>query len=132
MRHLFTTGDRLPPVFVKVGGSRQQFQIAGDGQLRVLLVVDDFQFQLAIDTLSLPHGQRRLGHVFDRTVGPVDRADEGNSSALPMVATLGLKPCCAACAQKVAKSGGIITPVTISQPAAFKALLRLVKSLFRG
>ena len=31
-----------------------------------------------------------------------------------MVTIFGLKPCCAACDQNVAKSGGIMLPVTIS------------------
>ena len=47
-----------------------------------------------------------------------------------MVTTFGLKPCCAACDQNVAKSGGIITPVTISAPAALKAAICDEKSLF--
>ena len=34
--------------------------------------------------------------------------------------------------QKVAKSGGIITPVTISTPASLKAVICEVKSLFSG
>ena len=52
----------------------------------------------------------------------------GKSRALPMVTIFGLKPCCAACDQKVAKSGGIMLPVTISQPACLKALIWWVKS----
>ena len=55
---------------------------------------------------------------------------EGNSSALPMVTIFGLKPCCAACDQNVAKSGGIMTPVTISAPADLKAAICDEKSLF--
>ena len=38
-----------------------------------------------------------------------------------MVTIFGLNPCCAACDQNVAKSGGIMLPVTISAPAALKA-----------
>ena len=36
-------------------------------------------------------------------------ADE-NSTALAIVTSFGLKPCCLACVQKVAKSGGIGMP----------------------
>src|SRR5579884_3190800 len=61
---------------------------------------------------------------------PSELITDGNSSALPMVTILGRKPCCAACDQNVAKSGGIILPVTISQPAALKAEICDVKSLF--
>jgi hypothetical protein len=43
---------------------------------------------------------------------------------------LGLKPCCAACDQKVAKSGGIMLPVTISALTALNAEICDVKSLF--
>ena len=49
-----------------------------------------------------------------------------------MVTTLGLKPCWAACDQKVAKSGGIMLPVTISAPALLKAEICEVKSLLTG
>ncbi len=55
---------------------------------------------------------------------------EGNSNALPMVTILGLKPCCAACDQKVAKSGGIMLPVTISASCALNAAICEEKSLF--
>ena len=47
-----------------------------------------------------------------------------------MVTIFGWKPCCAACDQNVAKSGGIMLPVTISAPAALKAEICEVKSLF--
>ena len=47
-----------------------------------------------------------------------------------MVTIFGLKPCCAACDQNVAKSGGIMLPVTISAPAALNAEICEVKSLF--
>ena len=47
-----------------------------------------------------------------------------------MVTIFGLKPCCAACDQKVAKSGGIMLPVTICAPAALNAEICEVKSLF--
>ena len=68
-------------------------------------------------------------------VSPLPRAPselitEGNSSALPMVTIFGLKPCCAACDQNVAKSGGIMLPVTISAPAALNAAICEEKSLF--
>ena len=55
---------------------------------------------------------------------------DGNSSALPMVTIFGRKPCCAACDQKVAKSGGIMLPVTICAPTALNAEICDVKSLF--
>ena len=55
----------------------------------------------------------------------------GNNSALPIDATLGTKPCCLACFQKVGKSGGMTTPVMSSQPASLKALICAVKSWFR-
>ena len=47
----------------------------------------------------------------------------GNRIALPTEATFGLKPCCSACFQKVVKSGGSTTPVTISQLAFLKAVI---------
>ena len=52
----------------------------------------------------------------------------GNSSALPIDATLGTKPCWRAWLQNVGKSGGITTPVSSSQPASLKALIWAVKS----
>ena len=61
---------------------------------------------------------------------PSELITEGNSSALPMVTIFGLKPCCAACDQNVAKSGGIMLPVTISAPAALNAAICEEKSLF--
>ena len=45
-----------------------------------------------------------------------------------MVTIFGLRPCCAACDQKVAKSGGIITPVTISTLAFLNAAIWALKS----
>jgi len=57
---------------------------------------------------------------------------DGNSKALPIATTLGLKFCCAACDQKLAKSGGIILPVTISQSASLNAEIKLEKSSFKG
>ena len=51
----------------------------------------------------------------------------GNSNALPTEAILGLKPCCKAWFQKVVKSGGIITPVTMSALAFLKAAICAVK-----
>src|SRR3954469_14464660 len=45
-------------------------------------------------------------------------ADE-NNTALAIVTSFGLKPCCLACVQNVAKSGGIGIPHTISTPPAF-------------
>ena len=47
----------------------------------------------------------------------------GNRIALPTEATFGLKPYCSACFQKVVKSGGSTTPVTISQLADLNALI---------
>src|SRR6478752_4982090 len=61
---------------------------------------------------------------------PSDSMTDGNSSAFPMVTIFGLKPCCAACDQNVAKSGGIMLPVTMSAPAALNAEICDVKSLF--
>ena len=55
----------------------------------------------------------------------------GNRSALPTLAALGANPCCLACVQKVVKSGGIGTPVTISAPAWRKALIWAEKSSVR-
>ena len=51
--------------------------------------------------------------------------------ALPMEATLGLKPCWDAWFQKVVKSGGIITPVMMSQFAFLKAAICALKSSVR-
>ena len=49
--------------------------------------------------------------------------DCGKRIALATVAALGLKPCWRAWFQKVVKSGGMTTPVTISASAALKALI---------
>ena len=49
---------------------------------------------------------------------------------MPIVTIFGRNPCCAACDQKVAKSGGIILPVTISAFTALNAEICEVKSLF--
>ena len=54
---------------------------------------------------------------------PSASTETGNRIALPTEATFGLKPCCSACFQKVVKSGGITTPVTISHCAFLKALI---------
>src|SRR5882757_487641 len=62
---------------------------------------------------------------------PSASTDCGNSSALPIEATLGVKPCCLAWFQKVVKSGGIITPVMISHDAPLKALICAEKSSVR-
>jgi Na+-transporting NADH:ubiquinone oxidoreductase subunit NqrF len=56
---------------------------------------------------------------------------EGNRIALPIDAALGRKPCCAACVQKVAKSGGRTTPVMMSHSAARKAEICAEKSSCR-
>ena len=71
-----------------------------------------------------------MAQLNTKTGGPSELTTEGNSSALPMVTTLGWKPCCAACDQNVAKSGGIILPVTISAPASLNRVIWEVKSLF--
>src|SRR5207248_11140451 len=55
---------------------------------------------------------------------PSASTERGNSSALPIDATLGRKTCCAACFQNVVQSGGIGTPVTISTFSCLKAVLR--------
>ena len=47
--------------------------------------------------------------------------EDGKSSALPIVAIFGLKPCCFACFQKVVKSGGSGTPMRISSLFFLKA-----------
>ena len=51
--------------------------------------------------------------------------------ALPIDATFGLKPCCDAWFQKVVKSGGIITPVMISQFDFLNAAICAEKSSVR-
>ena len=75
-------------------------------------------------------GDHQISVVSPSPRSPNASMEDGNSKALPMVTTLGLKPCWAACDQKVAKSGGIITPVTISTPAFLKAEICDEKSLF--
>src|SRR6185436_18839204 len=52
----------------------------------------------------------------------------GNSSALPTDTALGLKPCWRAWVQKVLRSGGITTPVTISTSAFLNAAICAEKS----
>src|SRR6266404_3175342 len=54
---------------------------------------------------------------------PSASTERGNSNALPMLATLGRKPCCAACFQNVVQSGGIGTPVTISTFSFLKVVI---------
>ena len=75
-------------------------------------------------------GDHQISEVRPLPRAPSALTAEGNSSALPMVTIFGLKPCCAACDQNVAKSGGIITPVTISAPADLNAAICEEKSLF--
>src|SRR3972149_261772 len=52
---------------------------------------------------------------------PNASTEAGKRSALPMEAIFGVKPCCLAWFQKVVKSGGMGTPVTISAEAVLKA-----------
>ena len=59
---------------------------------------------------------------------PSASTERGNSNALPMLATLGRKPCCAACFQNVVQSGGIGTPVTISTFSFLKVAICAEKS----
>ncbi len=54
---------------------------------------------------------------------PSASTETGNRIALPTEATFGLKPCCIAWFQKVVKSGGSTTPVTISALAFLKAVI---------
>ena len=78
----------------------------------------------AASSLADCAGQRRLERMVRRppdfrgkVVAVVaQRLDAtGNRIALPIDAAFGLKPCCSACFQKVVKSGGSTTPVTISR-----------------
>src|SRR5262249_52163719 len=55
----------------------------------------------------------------------------GKRMALPIEAALGLKPCWLAWVQKVVKSGGRTTPVTMSAFAALNAAIRAEKSSVR-
>src|SRR5215510_13366205 len=64
-------------------------------------------------------------------VSPSASTAAGKSSALPIDAALGWKPCCLACVQKVLKSGGITTPVMISQLAFLNAEIWALKSVVR-
>jgi hypothetical protein len=61
---------------------------------------------------------------------PMASMNEGNSSALPTEAILGRYSRSAACCQKVAKSGGSGTPVTMSAPAALNFSISVAKLLF--
>ncbi|MNR29759.1 hypothetical protein D3C85_1471660 [compost metagenome] len=56
---------------------------------------------------------------------------EGKSSALPTDMALGWKPCWRAWVQKVVRSGGMTTPVTISASAFLKAEICAEKSSVR-
>ncbi|GBD41354.1 hypothetical protein HRbin39_00735 [bacterium HR39] len=56
----------------------------------------------------------------------------GNSVALPTVTAFGRSPCWAAWVQKVVKSGGTTTPVTISTPLSLKVAMMAEKSSVRG
>ena len=64
--------------------------------------------------------------------GPSALTAAGNSADLPGVTILGLKPCCAACVQKLMKVGGGSTDVTISTFAALKAVICEVKFSTNG
>ena len=50
---------------------------------------------------------------------------------LPTLTAFGLKPFWLACVQKVVKSGGSTTPVTISAPAFWNAVICAEKSSVR-
>ncbi len=54
---------------------------------------------------------------------PIASSSAGKSSALPTVAASGLKPCWYDCFQKFTKSGGMKTPLRMSQPAALNLLI---------
>src|SRR5258705_10852900 len=75
-------------------------------------------------------GDHQISVVRPLPRAPSELITDGNNSALPMVTIFGRNPCCAACDQNVAKSGGIILPVTISAPTALKAAICDEKSLF--
>ena len=48
--------------------------------------------------------------------------------ARPIAVTFGTQPCCLACFQKLAISGGMNTPMPISQPAFLNVVIWAVKS----
>ena len=75
-------------------------------------------------------GVHQISVVSPLPRAPSELITDGNSSALPMVTIFGRNPCCAACDQNVAKSGGIMLPVTISAFAALNAAICEEKSLF--
>src|SRR3954470_3560820 len=58
-------------------------------------------------------------------------ADETNT-AFAIVTSFGLNPCCLACVQNVAKSGGMGMPQTISAPPSFICPMMLEKSSLNG
>jgi len=64
--------------------------------------------------------------------GPSARTAAGNSAGLPGVTIFGLKPCWAACVQKLVNVGGGNTEVMISQPADLKAEICEVKFSANG
>ena len=56
-------------------------------------------------------------------MSPMASSWAGKSSALPTVAATGLKPCWYDCFQKFTKSGGMNTPLRMSQPADLNLLI---------
>src|SRR3954452_6207074 len=63
---------------------------------------------------------------------PSASTDSGKRSALPTLTAFGLNPCWFAWFQKVVKSGGSTTPVTISAPAFLNAVICAEKSSVRS
>ena len=67
------------------------------------------------------HGLHQTSELRLCPASPNASTEAGKSSALPTVAARGRKPCWAAWVQKVVKSGGSTTPVTISAPLSLNA-----------
>src|SRR5438552_1073481 len=73
------------------------------------------------DDLKGWFGDHHTSVVSPSPTAPRASTERGKSSALPTVTAFGRKPCWRAWVQKVVKSGGISTPVTISDRIVYAA-----------
>src|SRR4026207_918973 len=65
-------------------------------------------------------------------IGPSESIADEFDTAFATVTSLGLKPCCFDCVQKVAKSAGVAVPDTISTPPSLICSMIVEKSAVDG
>src|SRR6516165_9841411 len=115
------TGNMIPPDFATFWSQAAQQNF----HPKIVTIGKALLFPSVVNSLG-PRGNGLTTEIWwtptfpfkSGLTGQSELTTEGNSSALPMVTTLGWKFCCAACDQNVEKSGGIILPTTISAPAS--------------